>query len=58
VNYPLRHTGTLHVQSVLDQSQMAQSPELSLPPSIGMKDPRTGAVFHVAGPAHVVTNAG
>ena len=55
---PLQHNGTLHVQSVLDQSQMATSPDLTLPPSIGMKDPKTGAVFHVAGPAHIVTNAG
>ena len=52
---PLVHTGTLHVQSVLDQSQMAATPTLQLPPSIGMKDPQTGQVFHVAGPAHVVT---
>lgn len=58
MNYPLQHTGTLHVQSVLDQSEMATAPALTLPPSVGMKDPKSGQVFHVAGPAHIVTNAG
>ena len=54
---PLQHTGTLHIPAVLDQSEMAVAPALSLPPSIGMRDPTTGAVFHVAGPAHVVTQS-